>query len=130
MKVKSSIRKEFPKMSANLKNRIKEGVALLDESYPNWYKHINLEKLDIQFKNECILGQLYGNYNFTPLARTQNAVKYGFYLKHVNPKKNWSKLTLEWKKAVLERQNKDNIVINKSTTKKQSFLSKVVSFLF
>ena len=39
------------------------GAIFLDEVHPGWANEINIETLAIQNPCNCILGQLYGNYN-------------------------------------------------------------------
>ena len=40
--------------------RIEEGIKWLDGSVPNWYKKIDIEKLDMEDGKYCILGQATG----------------------------------------------------------------------
>lgn len=42
---------------------VAEGVKLLDYAQPDWWKHIDLEELDMSGCYSCILGQLYGSYS-------------------------------------------------------------------
>lgn len=41
---------------------VAEGVALLDKYDSDWWKHINLDTLDMRGCYSCILGQLFGSY--------------------------------------------------------------------
>lgn len=41
---------------------IPEAAKHLDNVYPNWWKEIDLEKLNMKRDYDCILGQLYGEY--------------------------------------------------------------------
>lgn len=43
-------------------DRVRAGVALLDEKVPGWDQRINLKVLDLQYCNECVLGQLFGHF--------------------------------------------------------------------
>ena len=38
------------------------GAALLDNIKPGWAQHINIASLDMNHPNDCVLGQLYGEY--------------------------------------------------------------------
>ena len=38
------------------------GAKFLDEKHPNWFKQIDTNKLNMTLTNDCILGQLYGDY--------------------------------------------------------------------
>lgn len=37
---------------------IRKGAALLDQAYPEWYKAIDLDELDLESTASCVLGQL------------------------------------------------------------------------
>lgn len=41
-----------------IKERVDNGVALLDDYLPEWRKFINTERLDLSLPSRCILGQL------------------------------------------------------------------------
>lgn len=45
-----------------IEERVANGVKLLDEKRPGWYKKIDLAKLNINDCVHCIVGQLIGNY--------------------------------------------------------------------
>jgi hypothetical protein len=39
------------------------GAKLLDEKYEgNWRKKVDVDKLNMDYQDECILGQIYGDY--------------------------------------------------------------------
>jgi len=38
-------------------------ATLLDEVRPNWYNEVDLKTLDMDNSQECLMGQLYGQYN-------------------------------------------------------------------
>lgn len=38
------------------------GAALLEEKMPGWRTRINLETLDLSHPEQCVLGQLYGDF--------------------------------------------------------------------
>lgn len=56
-----------------LTTAVSEGVALLDQAQPDWWKHINLDTLDMSACYSCILGQLYGSY---AVGREDLGIKY------------------------------------------------------
>jgi hypothetical protein len=45
-----------------INTNIVDAVTLLDEKYPEWWKKINVDKLNMGDYQNCILGQLYGSY--------------------------------------------------------------------
>ena len=45
-----------------LKKRINLGVRWLNKEQPNWLKKIDIELLDFRIWNECICGQIFGNF--------------------------------------------------------------------
>lgn len=42
--------------------RVAQGVALLDEKKPGWVGLINLSRFAISTTDNCVLGQVYGDY--------------------------------------------------------------------
>jgi hypothetical protein len=53
-------------MVTQLKNlclKVQKGAKFLDKKYPNWYKKIKLDRLDMEWAENCVLGQLYGEYS-------------------------------------------------------------------
>jgi hypothetical protein len=38
-------------------------ATLLDEKRPNWYNEVDTKTLDMDSAQECLMGQLYGQYN-------------------------------------------------------------------
>jgi hypothetical protein len=39
---------------------IRRGAALLDRTYSSWFQEIDLVRLDLEFPDRCVLGQLGG----------------------------------------------------------------------
>lgn len=62
-------------------SRIKAGAKFLDSEYPGWREKINKSSLDMHDWRDCILGQLFGRYNFgiavLGLSRI-DSMSYGF----------------------------------------------------
>ena len=54
---------EEPVTYEMLAKRVAQGAALLDQEKPNWFEEINLGKLEMGSCKDCILGQLYSNYD-------------------------------------------------------------------
>jgi hypothetical protein len=49
---------------ANLEKYVKAGAKLLDSHRPDWFKHIDLETLDMKDVRKCVLGQVYGGFDY------------------------------------------------------------------
>lgn len=45
-----------------MREKVKRGVRLLDKKIPNWRSKIDSETIDMAGIMNCVLGQLYGNY--------------------------------------------------------------------
>jgi len=50
-----------------LAERVAAGAEWLDANYPGWVDHVDLVLLDIRDCEDCVLGQLAGNYWHAPL---------------------------------------------------------------
>jgi hypothetical protein len=72
---------------------VKNGASYFDAKKPDWALEINVEKLDLSSGSQCIIGQLYGQYdrkNLVELGLTdvdfRNSIGitcyYGGYEKH------------------------------------------------
>lgn len=100
---------------------IREGASFLDDLYPQWYKKIDLEKLDLEHTDNCVLGQLgpvigvrHRDY-FRALSelaylydlgdREKWAMDHGFYLEDGDDHE-YHKLTNKWKRAIRYRLSK------------------------
>jgi hypothetical protein len=42
--------------------KVQKGARLLDQKCPNWHKKIKLDRLDMEWSESCVLGQVYGCY--------------------------------------------------------------------
>ena len=81
---------------------VRNGIELLDEKGPeNWRDMIDLDTLDIQMTNRCIIGQLYKNsyFSYSSMLRDigafGNPQRYGF-----DAHLDYEELTKEWKLAL------------------------------
>ncbi len=45
-----------------MQKRVKRGIRYLNEVKPNWYKKINLNKLNLQKEDVCVCGQLFKSF--------------------------------------------------------------------
>lgn len=52
-------------MSVSIEERrVNKGIKLLNRIYPDWYKRIDLDTLDMSSYSRCILGQLFREYAY------------------------------------------------------------------
>lgn len=85
----------------NYSKRIDRGIRLLDaEVGPGWEDTISLVWLDMAYKQECVLGQIYGSYD---QGRKQlglggvGSCRHGFEAYH---RRGFPELTAQWKDAI------------------------------
>jgi hypothetical protein len=89
-------------------DRIERGMAYLDETTPDWWKRIDLDRLRMFHCLDCIIGQLCGSYsNF--LRQHDMPVKWlrdrGFVLiLGQDPPDSYPTLTAGWKAAIRARR--------------------------
>ncbi len=60
---------------------VRRGIALLDTMVPDWKSRISLETLNMAYSKECILGQVFEDYNTGLLALNllgDEPLQYGF----------------------------------------------------
>jgi hypothetical protein len=60
-----------PAREQELRTRMLRGVEALDATTPNWWKDIDLERLNLKDCVNCVLGQLYNNYTTGVQALTE-----------------------------------------------------------
>lgn len=91
------------------KEQIDKGKALLDEFYgtKSWVLQLDLGELNLKSGCNCVLGQLYGDYDHMLLELDmveEDAVDHGFCLDfHTEEPLNWDQLTEEWRVAIKDR---------------------------
>lgn len=84
----------------------KKGAAFLDEARPGWAEAVNPITLELGFMDQCVLGQLYGDYNqgLSELeVPSHHSVELGFNLRVRRPW-DWVKLTRAWVEQIWERR--------------------------
>jgi hypothetical protein len=101
-------------MSNNIDNavvkRVRKGIALLDKDGPaDWRELIDLRILNIATIHNCVLGQLYGNYDVGMGKLASRACSYGkaapdpgwygFSLSKYGAE-TWDKLNQVWKQEL------------------------------
>lgn len=97
-------------MYFNPEGSARAGAAYLDDVSPGWSARVNTDKLDIEYDETCMLGQLCGSYGRAAriLGLSERQVnRLGFFSSH--PLSNvrssrYHQLTAAWKKVIAERQ--------------------------
>lgn len=102
-------------MTNSLDERVAEGLKHLDANHPDWYGEIDLDELEMQREDRCILGQLdtgfwsYLHNNFHGLLW---AFDHGFTLSEAEfdrlGNKGYEDLGSLWVTGVLIRRGADN----------------------
>lgn len=87
------------------------GAKFLDQRRPGWADEIRLADLDLRSLDNCVLGQLYGDW-----GKAQEAIEeirwdadrqmyYGFETDHPHTRQKYAALTEEWQDQILMRRN-------------------------
>jgi hypothetical protein len=90
-----------PEQNKPIAEQIAEGIKLLDKELgPDWPHKIDLDKLDMRYGHDGVIGQLYGHltYRFEPGA----GVSYGFETSLLDDSGKDGQLTQEWKKKIAQ----------------------------
>lgn len=89
----------------SMAKKVKAGAELLDERRPGWAKEINLATLNLEECDECIQGQLYGEFqNAAALQQLGVAdIAHGFTLPFCTSDWDWLFLTELWKQEIIKR---------------------------
>ena len=94
---------------------VKRGAKLLDKAFPDWEAKIDLDFLNMFSYNQCILGQLYGEYEtgmcvlFPGMSGDldlyeNNSNRYGFEADlHANRARALTQLEVAWENLILGR---------------------------
>lgn len=100
-------------------NIILEAVEILDKNFPNWRDKINLEKLDMNMIDRCILGQLYNNYykGLSALNLSNNPPQgFGYLERNCNISDmlqisiSNKELTKQWKQFLMDTKEVEYVV--------------------
>jgi hypothetical protein len=68
--------------------RVRRGAELLDRHRPGWEREVDIERLHMGNTVDCLLGQLYGDYEsgwdtlglWEPVERSAHGFNHGFYV--------------------------------------------------
>ena len=58
LKMKELARKYSNPAKRTIQERVRKSALLLDSEFPNWHKHISVDKLEMGSPSKCICGQL------------------------------------------------------------------------
>jgi hypothetical protein len=90
---------------------IARGAALLDQQFPGWDEHIDVERLDMLECADCIFGQFFGSYDdgvrtFPQFVRSNNErYSHGFSLKtNSENDPRWNELRDAWVRLITLRR--------------------------
>jgi hypothetical protein len=93
---------------STIAERVAKGTALLDEKLPGWWRAINLVRLELNDCQDCLLGQLFGDYDdgLPELGLSDRAAaesgfaEPGFLLERTD----YPSLGAEWVRVILARR--------------------------
>ena len=95
-----------------IRERVGFGAAWLDDRLPDWAQRINIDTLNMEDRNLCLIGQLGKDYDktvedlgfsHTPFMPT-STIRCGLDFLTLSAQ-DWEGLTREWIKAIRERRN-------------------------
>ena len=89
---------------------VEKGVELLDKARPDWYKEIDMEAFYISSCQQCILGQLFGNYTDGTIVLdvSDHAYEHGFDIPSTLSTDDgvyFEYLQREWEGQIEQRRN-------------------------
>jgi hypothetical protein len=96
----------------NLETRVARGAAWLDTFDPDWVDAIDLNALDLQSCEQCVLGQRFGRYDHgvTLLASDTGRIdmhvrsEFGFSTWGIEKQVSYDDLTMRWRKYITRRR--------------------------
>jgi len=72
--------------------RVNRGIALMDQKYPHWWRVLDLETLDLRSTENCVLGQVAGDYRdglVTLFGSWENSFAYQSAIDHGFDATSW-----------------------------------------
>lgn len=87
-----------------IEQRVAEGADLLDTEHPDWWRTIDIGRLDLADRCRCVLGQIWGDYYQAPIT-LDDAVLCGFDASEATmaAPEEFTELTEAWL-ALIERR--------------------------
>lgn len=105
-------------MQLKFVKRMRKGVKLLNEQAPGWHRKVKISTLDLSSNDNCILGQVFGEYtnglellDINSNDETRNGPAHGFSL----CSEEWTNERIadmtEWWKKQIRAKRKGNKVV-------------------
>jgi hypothetical protein len=91
----------FKKNIMNVKEAVDNGIKFLDFFCHGWRDKIDVDRLNMRISEDCIIGQLYNEYNLNPLDNS-HCYYYGFDVENF---RDYNALEEEWKSRLKTRFN-------------------------
>ncbi len=83
--------------------RVARGVEFLDVECPGWADRVDLARLNMAHQNDCMLGQLYGWYMWSPVE-SSSAAGLGFKPLGRSDVVDAEALAAEWRRVITARR--------------------------
>jgi hypothetical protein len=90
------------KLGSTVDERVARGMALLDKRNPGWRTRINLRTLNVETCDNCVLGQVYGDYflGIWKLRLPLLGFRFGFQTFMGGMTRGYPQLNAAWKQAL------------------------------
>lgn len=87
------------------RDQVAAGVRLLDDAAPGWEAQVNLAFLNMSNCQQCILGQVFGDYGLGQAQVGKTGNGYGFTLLGTDGDADvrWTRLAQAWRRVVAKR---------------------------
>ncbi|MBX4200381.1 dolichyl-diphosphooligosaccharide--protein glycosyltransferase subunit 2 [Candidatus Parcubacteria bacterium] len=95
-----------------IRRRVERGARRLDYQRPGWEKEMDLERLDIRDQNDCIAGQLVGDYGRYHRLNLQGTSEQNGMMASKDSYKEWDFLTRAWKKEIKHRISRPPVIVS------------------
>lgn len=95
---------------STITERVARGAAWLDNARPNWFREIDLSRLVMTSPCECVIGQLFGDYNdFIDGDLVEGGFStetdWGFrHAFNTGSERQFQNLETEWRRVISERR--------------------------
>ncbi|HZN72435.1 MAG TPA: hypothetical protein VFC00_12260 [Micromonosporaceae bacterium] len=89
---------------ATIAARVAAGAAWLDLHEPGWANRIDTERLLMRSCKECVVGQIFGDFDRLFGTDRVGAVVFGFSLPYGDPAHAWDYLEAVWRDLILARR--------------------------
>lgn len=103
----------------NIVDRVGAGADWLDANFPDWFRQINVDTLDVRSDKHCVAGQLFGFYSNMPdalwstgswrfglnivpadILYREGLGPYGMAIPEAQWMQDYSLLTEEWRRVI------------------------------